>query len=118
MAVHKSTTDTPETRTPSSATPEVSELVGELWYLHRRGLSYASDTPAVNLLLANLSEGIGKAATALETLEARVRVLEEALEKIADHKTEAPCKSAWEEDARTLVEVQTIARAALLKQLD
>jgi hypothetical protein len=42
-----------------------SELVERLWGLHRRGLSYASDKPAVNLLLADLSEGIADAARAL-----------------------------------------------------
>lgn len=43
----------------------VSEMVERLWGLHRRGLSYASDKPAVNLLLADLSEGIADAARAL-----------------------------------------------------
>lgn len=38
------------------------ELVEQLWQLHRRGLSYASSTPAVNLLLADLSEGLKLAA--------------------------------------------------------
>lgn len=43
----------------------LSEMVERLWGLHRRGLSYASDKPAVNLLLADLSEGIADAARAL-----------------------------------------------------
>jgi hypothetical protein len=37
-------------------------LIMKLWNLHRRGVSYASDTPAVNLLLADLSEGLRVAA--------------------------------------------------------
>jgi hypothetical protein len=46
----------------------MTDLVERLWYLHRRGLSYASDTPAVNLLLADLSEGIKQAAEGIAYL--------------------------------------------------
>ena len=41
--------------------------------------------------------------------------LTETLAKIAEHKTDHPCASAWEEDRRTLVEVQAMAERALAK---
>jgi histone H3/H4 len=39
-----------------------------------------------------------------------IEELVEALNSIAEHKTSHPCASAYEEDRRTLVEVQDIAR--------
>jgi hypothetical protein len=47
---------------------KTEDVVERLWYLHRRGLSYASDKPAVNLLLADLSEGLKLAADTIERL--------------------------------------------------
>lgn len=51
-------------------TPPASDLVERLWRLHMRGMSYASDTPAVNLLLADLSGGLSEAADTIAKLEA------------------------------------------------
>jgi hypothetical protein len=40
-------------------------------------------------------------------------IMHEALSWIVEHRTEKPCASAWEKDARTLVEVQEMAKRAL-----
>ena len=54
------------TRTPE---PAPSDVVERLWSLHRRGLSYASNKPAVNLLLADMAEGLKAAAETLASLQ-------------------------------------------------
>jgi hypothetical protein len=50
----------------ASDTGDDDALLTRLWNLHRRAMSYASDKPAVNLLLADLGNGIRDAIDRLQ----------------------------------------------------
>jgi hypothetical protein len=73
------------TRTISPSPEQSGELVDRLWNLHRRGLSYASDKPAVNLLLADLSGGIRQSLDALEAAQAEIARLTLLVEESLYH---------------------------------
>lgn len=97
-----------DTRTPSSA-PEVSELIARLLAVNSSGEDYGVTCSYRN------PDG-PEAVSALETLEARVRVLEEALKRLSSSFT-GGWAGMYRDRAEVIGEVEQIARAALLEQL-
>jgi hypothetical protein len=77
-------------------------VVQRLWQLHRRGVSYASSVPAVNLLLADLSEGLREAANLLTNHPAA---------QVSDAMVESKADEWWYRRTET-------ARKALVKSPD
>jgi hypothetical protein len=87
-------------------TDQTRDIVERLYYLRRRALSYASDKPAVNMLLADLAEGATNAAVHIEALTKRVAELEEALERIAEGNLGS---MPWQADYAKIREVASTA---------